>query len=68
MVMDYVSQFEPSHVSIFGCDFKKTRTFYNKYPVADTHDFEKERLMCESLCEHRGWKIICNHPESQSND
>lgn len=43
-------------VSMFGFDFKQTRTFYETRNKGQ-HDFEKEKILVNQLIAKNGWKI-----------
>ena len=55
-VLYYLSEINNTNVSIFGFDFKKTRTFYETRNKGQ-HDYVKERQFILGLVEKNSWKI-----------
>ena len=55
-ILYYLNQINNTDVSIFGFDFKETKTFY-EIRNKGKHDFDKERLFVSELIKENGWKI-----------
>ena len=55
-VLYYLSEMNNKNVSIFGFDFKKTRTFYETRNKGQ-HDYDKESAFVLKLIKQNGWKI-----------
>lgn len=64
LIISYVITFVPKQINIFGFDWKKTRTFYEKdyYNTNDiiwnSHNFlEEEKIIREIYCKNNNCKI-----------
>jgi hypothetical protein len=68
MVIDMVKNCNPDYVSLFGFDFKKTKTYYNdgkggrelenvQNPIGP-HNWKREQEYTISICRNNGWDII----------
>jgi hypothetical protein len=55
-ILYYLDQINNKNVSIFGFDFKETKTFY-EIRNKGKHDYDKERLFVLKLIKQNGWKI-----------
>ena len=68
MVFDMVKNCNPDYVTLFGFDFKRTKTYYNdgtnsrdledvKNPIGP-HNWKREQEYTISICRNNGWDII----------
>lgn len=55
-ILYYLDQINNKNVSIFGFDFKETKTFY-EIRNKGKHDYDKERSFVLKLIKQNGWKI-----------
>ena len=55
-ILFYLDQINNKDVSIFGFDFKETKTFY-EIRNKGKHDYNKERSFVLKMIEQNGWKI-----------
>ena len=55
-ILYYLNQINNKNVSIFGFDFKQTKTFY-EIRNKGNHDYNKERYFVLEMIEQNGWKI-----------
>ena len=55
-ILYYLDQINNKDVSIFGFDFKQTKTFY-EIRNKGNHDYNKERYFVLEMIEQNGWKI-----------
>ena len=58
MVLDYLSALGPAAVTVFGFDFKRTRTFYRPDDFVGCHDYRAEEAFCTALARERGWRLV----------
>ncbi|MDD7910889.1 glycosyltransferase family 29 protein [Pseudovibrio exalbescens] len=58
MALDLISRFQPYSVTLYGFDFKETKSYYEKHHNFGQHDFAAERLFAKTLVSKNGWEII----------
>lgn len=65
MTIDLVSRAVPGAVSIFGFDFKRTETFYNKSTAVGPHDYQAEERYAMDNTQRPGWRFIASESRPQ---
>lgn len=53
--LDWLSNFYTGEVNVYGYDFKKTTSFYQRFQHIGHHNYRAEQKYVTELCNRKGW-------------